>query len=68
MYVYYTFVLVPVDNVETRIACVYVYIICCNISVPILYVVTVDTSIICVRYIQGVPGGMCHTSGECSLC
>ena len=21
-----------------------------------------------ILYIQGVPGGMCHTSGECSLC
>jgi len=21
-----------------------------------------------VQYIQGVPGGMCQTSGECSLC
>ena len=52
VYVCYTFILVPVHNVETRIACVYVYIVCYNISVPILYVVTVDTSIICVRYIQ----------------
>jgi len=21
-----------------------------------------------IKYIQGVPGGMCQTSGECSLC
>jgi hypothetical protein len=21
-----------------------------------------------IRFIQGVPGGMCQTSGECSLC
>ena len=28
-----------------------------NVAVKILYI-----------YIQGVPGGMCHTSGECSFC
>ena len=32
------------------------------------YVFVLSHRIVEVSYIQGVPGGMCQTSGECSLC
>jgi len=34
------------------------------------YIVNLPTNTdkICFCHIQGVPGGMCQTSGECSLC
>jgi len=38
----------------------------CLLKLVVCIVTTRNLKLI--RYIQGVPGGICQTSGECSLC